>query len=313
MALQRTRWSCCKAAAILVCCSVATAQEGLPSATGVVSGSGTALIKKSPHRLRLQIDLLAKAKNLPEALTRLKDRREAVTAQLKTLGATTGSIEFGESKIQDGQDNQQQMLSMMIRQRMAAGRAKGKAKPVGLPVTVTVPLKAEWELNFANTDELLTIAYELQEKIKAADLAGTKEAEQLTPEEQELSEEQAAAEQMQMYGQQENKPGTPVFLFVAAISDKERAAATAEAFTQAKEQAGRLAEAAKIGLGGLRTLNSHSQMADDGNSSGNNYAYQIMRQQMAFGMEGEEQKEAVGTRAGTLSLQVVVTASFDVK
>ena len=43
-------------------------------------------MSKAPDLLRVQVDLRAKGKTLPEALAKLKDRREAVRERLKELG-----------------------------------------------------------------------------------------------------------------------------------------------------------------------------------------------------------------------------------
>jgi hypothetical protein len=79
-----------------LCAGVASAQVPLgPS----IAGNGTATLKKEPQILRLQIDLLAKGKDLKEALTKLKDRREAATKKLAELGATADSIRFEDTHI----------------------------------------------------------------------------------------------------------------------------------------------------------------------------------------------------------------------
>jgi uncharacterized protein YggE len=311
--LLKTTFRCC------VFLSLLTVTEAygqvLPDQEGVVTGSGTIHIKKSPERLRLQIDLLAKGKNLNESLQRLKERRQAVVVQLKSLGAIPETIEIADPTIYASQNAQQQMLNMMIRQRMGKS-AKAKTAQASMPVTVSATLKAEWPLKFNNPDELLSKSHELQEKIKAADLAGTKEVEKLTPEEQELQEELQAAEEMSMYGQPENKPGTPAFVYVASISEQERAEAIAKAFQKAKGQATQLAQAAGATLGSLRNLNAHSAMGQVNSSLGNpyaQYAYQMIQQQLNQIQEDGELDEAISPQAGPVSIQVVVNASFALK
>ena len=64
------------------------------AAPGIVA-SGTATVQRKPTQLRLYMELVAKGKTLPEALAKLKERREAATAQLETLKADKNSIVFG--------------------------------------------------------------------------------------------------------------------------------------------------------------------------------------------------------------------------
>jgi uncharacterized protein YggE len=297
----------------IVACAAAWTQDNLSDRDGVVSGTGSAVIKRAPDRLRLQVDLLAKGKTLQEALGKLKDRRDAARMQLEKMGVAKDSIEFGEPKIQQASEEQQQMLEMMVRQKMGRGKkAKDKATP---PVTVSANLKAEWPLKSSNVEELLVTGHEISQKVKAADLSGSKDAEKGSAEEEELSEEMDA-QMMNAYGQQQ-KPGTPVFIYVAKISDKERADATAEAFEKAKAQAARLAQAAGTTIGPLRNLTSNQQFPTDWEGYGSaysRYAYQMVRQQqMATDPSQTELTEAIGPDASAVSLQVTVSASFGLK
>ena len=78
----------------------------------------------------------------------------------------------------------------MVIQQM---RARGKKVPKGLltPQTVTVSpaLTAQWPLGTESHEKLLLLSQRIQEKIKAADLSGSKEAEKVSPEEEEFEEE----------------------------------------------------------------------------------------------------------------------------
>src|SRR5438874_11559266 len=80
------------------------AQQSAPP--GTVSGRGTAEIKKAPDVLRIQVDVLAKGKDLTEALARMKERREEARKKLETLGVTKGIV-FGEPVLSSEKTDQQ--------------------------------------------------------------------------------------------------------------------------------------------------------------------------------------------------------------
>src|SRR5262249_39977119 len=63
---------------------------------GTVTGQGSADVKRLPEILRIQVEVLAKGKDLKEALARLKERREAAQARLLALGAPKTAVVFGE-------------------------------------------------------------------------------------------------------------------------------------------------------------------------------------------------------------------------
>jgi uncharacterized protein YggE len=288
---------------------------------GTISGNGIVVLKREPQVLRLQIDLLAKGKNLKEVLEKLKARREAARKQLTALVAAPASIEFADVKIMPGKTDQQRQMEMMIRQRMrSAGRATTKEAEKFGPLTVSVGLKAEWPLQAATAEERLLRAHELEEKLKAADLAGRNETEQLSPEEQEAAEESEDA-QMRMYESSEGpKPGEPVFLYVGKIPDPDRAKALAEAFGKAKAEAARLAEAAGVTLGALRYVGSGSggpwgtdyeDMSAYSNSAYARYLYPIL--QRARAGQGDVIDEAIGVNAGMVTMRYSVSAAFAIK
>jgi len=65
---------------------------------------------------------LAKGKTLPEALARLKDRRDAARKQLASLGSTADAIEIGEPVTGGEKGGQQQMERIMARMQARDGR-----------------------------------------------------------------------------------------------------------------------------------------------------------------------------------------------
>jgi len=212
-------------------------------------------------------------------------------------------------------------MEMMMAQRMRGGRRPAaKKEEVKPPVSVSTTLSAHWPLKAVSGEQLLIAATALQDKIKAADLAGMKEQSKLSPEEQELADE-LAAEQTGMYsGDETPKPGEPLFMFVASISADERDKLLAEGFKKAKDHAGRLAKAAGAELGLLRTLGDNELDASDealmnDPFAGSNSNYRMMQMMRASrgGLSPEELSEAVGSQPGKVIYRVMVTASFDLK
>lgn len=299
----------------------ARAQYGV--AEGAVTGIGVVSINRQPERMRVQIILQAKGSTLKEALAALKTRSDSARKQLTALGADKDSIKLDGPRIGSGaqNDNQNQMrrmqMRMMAQMKKQAG-AKEPKKDVPDPVLVTATIKAELKLDAKAPDDLLLASHALQEKIRAADLGGTKEGDKLSPEEEELLEEQQG-EMMNFGNDNEAKPGEPVFFFVSKISEADRDKAMAEAFQKAKAQAQRMAKAAGIELGALKGLTANGSGAQ--NAANYNYAYNSrvyrawqMAQQMQNG-DGEDtdEFEALGVEAGPLKFNVTVTASFDAK
>lgn len=291
-------------------------------ATQAVQGSGQSSVRKKPTALRMHVQLMAKGDNLEDALAKLKTRREAAKAQLETLGAEAKSITFSDPSLSAAENPNRRQIERMIRERMAAS---GK-KPAGLklPHTVTVAsfLKAEWPLAAEEPEKLLLAAHKLQEKIKAADLAGAKDAAKLSPEEEELAEEMA---QSGPFGEEQAEPGAPQFVFVAKISDQERREALAKAFQKAKDHATQVAEAAGAELGPLVMLSGNPggghAMPDgmyydpyDSPYGRRAYAQQLMAQMAAEDDgEGAPPLEALGPEPGMLSYRVHVSAVFGLK
>ena len=165
-------------------------QERPAASESAVDSSGQASLKRTPELFRMRLDLQAKGRNLAEALQKLKAKRTAATAKLVELGVAEKTLKFGDPKITGG-ENEQQAMQRMVRQRMAAMQAasqpaeKGESKPVIVSVSVT----AEWPLNGGDAETLLLAAHEIEDKVTAADLAGSKEQEKLSPEEEEELEE----------------------------------------------------------------------------------------------------------------------------
>ena len=271
-----------------------------------ISASGTSIVQRKPTQLRLYMQLQVKGKTLDDALAKLKERREAATAQLETLKADKKSIVFGAPSVGAQQSSRRQQIEAMV---MAQMRSRGKKAPKGLKVpqtvTLTCTLTAHWPLEAQSPEQLLLLTQGIQEKIKAADLSGSKEAEKLSPEEEEFEEE--ATQMMNQYNEEAKSAGQANFVFVAILPKEEREKAMAEAFANAKKQAAELAKAAGVNIGPLVGLSGHcggqSNFGGGFNSydpSGRMEALQQMMSQGADENPNEKLDETIGADPGTL-------------
>jgi uncharacterized protein YggE len=285
-----------------------------------ITGMGMVTVPAEPSRVRMVVEVLGTGKSLEEALGNLKDRQEAAKLQLDALKADKASIKIGSPTMSTLPADQR--MQMMIRQRMMnRGRAAAK-KEKPKTYTLTATLTAEWPLTAASPEQLLLSVHQLQEKVKAADLAGAKSLEKATPE-----EEEEAEEMQEMTASDDNEKvelGVPHFVYVARISDEQRAKAMAEAFQKAKTQAMQSAQAAGIELGELKGVNGQgageSSYDEDGGmhfSSQFGYAQQqYMRQLMQRGMStlGQpNENETLGSDPAQLKFTFHVTAVFGMK
>lgn len=299
--------------AVLLACPA----RGQPPVEGSVSGTGMAEVERMPQVMRMRIVVTTKGKDVTEALAALKDRVSAARTQLAALGADKASIKSEDPQIAMENNDRRRQMEMMMAQRMRGGRRPAaKKEEVKPPVSVSTTLLAQWPLKDTTGESLLIAVTALQDKIKAADLAGTKEQSKLSAEEQELSDE-LAAEQMAMFNEEGPKPGEPMFTFVAPISTDERDKLLADGFKKAKNHATRLAKAAGAELGSLRTLADNEVDASDEalmNSpyAGGGAAYRMM-QMMRGARQSPQQEapEAVGVQPGKVVYRVMVTASFN--
>jgi len=282
-----------------------------------VSVTGAETIKRSAELLRMEIEISAQGKTLPEALKKLAARREAASAQMVKLSSDPATTKFGEPKLSAATSARQRQIEMMVRQRMRQG-GKKKKSPTEKLVTVSCALSAQWKLQAKTAEELLVEARGIEEKVRAADLAGLKSAEK-TAEEEELAEEME--DQMGMYqDESEAKPGEPVFVYVSKISAEDRAKALASAFAKARTQAAELSKAAGAELGPLTSLSESASMEGApygmGGMGGMSRAYARMVLGNPTFLGGEaalgagDSREAIGSQPGEVSLAFVVSAAF---
>lgn len=237
--------------------------------TDGISTSGEAVVEANPERMRLKMELSFKGKDLPEALSKWKARQPELEKQLLALGAIKESIKLSDPLVDQSQHQDQAQISrMMNRMSGRRGRRPAEDLPKGASVKVRADLTVEWPLKFTDRADLLVQVAKRQEAIKAADLGGLKSSDEDGSEEEEMTDEMEAMQQM--YGNQNRpKPGEPVFLFVAKVPPANREQALTGAFRDARAQALQLAKAADVELGPVRTLSTQVAygMDEDDNES----------------------------------------------
>lgn len=291
-----------RATLILVLASIAApAVRAQPAEPGAVTAVGTATLKRAPDLLRVQMQLTGDGKTLKEALEKLATRREACRKKLVSLGAKEDAVTFEEPRLDTGDPRQQ--MEQMMRARMNRPGSRPANAPGAARVAVAATVKAEWPLAGKSGEELLVVAYDLQEKIKAADLADNKTA---SLEEQEAREERAGLDP----DEQAAPPGQPVFLYVARFTPAQRAAALADAYKQARANAEDLAKAAGAQVGALKQLQSQA--------SPDMEQYQMMQYGrynpfLAAQAQNPDPGETVGMQPGPVTLHLNVSASFSIK
>lgn len=279
-----------------------------------VTATGTVAVQQKPTRMRMHMQLFAKAKTLEAALAKLKERREAATLQLESLRADKKSIVFDGPTLSAAEAGQKRQLEAMVMQQLRARGKKPKGIQVPQTVTVTTTLTAEWPLEAKSQEQLLVLAQAIEDKIKTADISGSQEMEKLSPEEEELADE--AKQMMGRFGQQEQPLGQPTILYVAVLSKQDRRKAMADAFAKASAEAAELAKAAGVVRGPLVGLrggcNPQRDTGEEGYnsySSGRNFFLARMMAQ-AGGDSDEKPTEAVSANPATLTFSCYVAATF---
>jgi uncharacterized protein YggE len=319
MSMKRTLVAAMAVAAVCsaaVACAQFTRAE-IPAVSGdaaehnTLAASGTSVIKNLPTVIRVTVQLSGKGKTIEEAMAKLKERRETASAQVQKLKADKKDIKFGAPSLANAQASRQQQLEMMVAQRMGQGK-----KPKGLQApestTVGCSMTVEWPIAGKTAEEILVESQALKQKVKAAELSGKKEAEKLTPEEEELAAEMEEAARNN--GEDPQAAGEPQFLFVARITDAERQKAYADAFAKAKRNGEELAKAAGVELGPLVGLSGQghgNQNLGEPDYSYNSgyYQRQIRLPQAAADPEAQE-FESVSTDPDSVAFSFMISAVF---
>jgi uncharacterized protein YggE len=283
---------------------------------GTVTGHGSVEIKRQPEYLRVHLELLARGKDVGEALAKLRDRRHSAQKHLEQLGAA--SVEFAKPIIVEERNDRQQRQMMMMMRQMNQGKKPVQKSKEPPPIIVSCALKAEIKLTATEPEELLVVAHALEEGIKLADLGGIKDLKHASPQDEEQEQEEGA-EMMMNFGHSEGlKRGEPVFSYVSKVSEGDQLRARAEAFKKAEREAGRLAKAAGVELGPIYHLEDTSASTNPWDESAymdSSYSYrwqQIMNMRGAGHWE-RTAGEAIGLQATAVSYRVALSASFELK
>jgi uncharacterized protein YggE len=274
----------------------------------VVSGTATASIDKPADTMRLQVQIEIEGTSLKDALDKLKSRADDIKAGLIKIGATEQSFSAAGISASDGDSptDRRAALEGAMRDRMNAGRGPAASAPAA-HYTASCVIKANWALKVDSPQAMILAAAEIKSKIKASKLLeAPKSAAQSEADEEATMA--AAADSGQ-------SPNTPVYIFVATVTDAESAKAMADAFAKAKASAANLAKAAGAELGALKSI--QGQMSSDPEESyamqeymGSQSYRQMMMQSRGYGGDA---REAISAQPGKVSMQVVVQASFAIK
>jgi uncharacterized protein YggE len=287
------------------CMVLALGSAVLAQTNESVRGQGTATLVRPADHLHLDVQVKMRGKDVQEAFSKLKEFEADV--QKKLTAVQDGKFVFDSSRI-DADDDPQKNYMRMMQQMQNPNARKKPAAPTGVSASTT--LHCDWELKGSSADDVSLAAYQLQEKIKATN--AWKGAPGTDLKAQEEAEETDESQQMNFNGMP-TKPGAPVFTFTATFPADEVSKGTAKAFEDAKTQATDLAKAVGKSLGDLREV--------DGAKNGVAVAPDNpMAQYIAMMQAASEQKPVshepnvvIGDQPGVVSMQIAVTARFQLK
>ena len=289
--------------------------QGWAHSSTTIGTSGDVVLERTAQRMRMMVQMTAQGKTLEEAVAKLKERREKATAQLEKFGADKKSIKAAQLRIGTGDDSARRRMEMMVQQRLGKkGKGRSGAKP---PVTVSLVLTAEWPLQGDTPEKRLVASDAVQQKVKAIDFAGAKEASTLSAEEQEMAEE-AAAEVVESMGGgdgENEKPGQPVFLYVATIDPADVTKARAEAYAKAKVQGEELAKTAGVELGPMTGLQASVESESSMNEGGDwNMRFRQMQAYMLRSNQlSADNRESISSTPEDIKFVIHVFAEFAIK
>jgi len=108
MTVHRKR-ACLAVLLIVAICETAWADSGR-----TIAAVGSATVQRKPAHLRLCMQLTAKGKTLEDALAKMKERREAATAELESLKADKKSIVFGTPGMSNDQSSRKRQAAGLV-------------------------------------------------------------------------------------------------------------------------------------------------------------------------------------------------------
>ena len=203
----------------------------------------------------MYLQLTGKGKTLEEALAALKERREAVVAQLEKLGVDKSALVFTPPGVDDSAGAQQRRMEVMIAQRMG-GRERQEGREAGQAARSRDD-HAHGAVAPGGRHHGETAS---GRRCRAREDQGRRPGRRQGGPETFAGRARGGGrngrpDSPNMGGDEEQaKPGEPRFLFVARLSPQDRQTALADAFAKAKLQAAELAKAAGAGLGPMTGL-----------------------------------------------------------
>lgn len=281
----------------LLTLGVVNANADDTGATITVSGHAKATYRA--EIMRMTVTLSSQGANYDEAMSKLKPQEDSLKAGLPTTGVDDKSITFSDPTEGDADMSQQQRMIQQL--QMSRPGAAPSTQP---SVTVHVTVTAEWVLPKSTGADAFLAAEKMQEKIKAAipKPAASATGAALTPEQQELAEEMAAAQRAQGGDSAGN---APQFVYAHKLSEDERTKVLADAVANAQAQAKRLASAVGGKLGALDHISTTENNAED---------LVTMEMQMYAARNAESNdssdSEATGSDQGKVEYSEKVTAAY---
>jgi uncharacterized protein YggE len=282
----------------------------LPTTGGnVIAAAGAATVQRLPTSIRMTLSVSAKGKTIEDALAKLKERREKLTAELQKLNADKKDIRVDNPAVSAAETDRQRQIEALVAERVGKGK-----RPKGLEFTpnfaVVCTMTVEWPLSAKTAEEFLVQSHALTEKIKAAELA--KSDEKLTPEEEEVAAELA---EQSRNGRDNANAGEPQFVFVARLSDADRQKCFADAFAQAKKHAEELAKAAGVELGPLVGLSGQGTGSQQQNRDESYGGYSQRERPAAWPLSENSEPysvESVAADPDSLSFNFEINAMFKI-
>ncbi len=264
-----------------------------------VVATGHATLKQRPEILRLMVLVTSQGDDPQGAMKALSQRRDQLKKEMVSLGADESSISFSEPTSAEQLTPQQRQMQMVL----AAQGHKPTTQASG--VNISCELTAEWPIHAASADDAFIAAGDLQQKIKPI-LAEGASKKAKTPEEQEIAEEMAGADQSQNAA----KPDEPKFIFVHKLTDADQADMVKRAFVDATAEAQRLATAAGKTLGAVRQISTGAAAAD---ATQNVYMDYIEEMTGSGNNVPPKPGEASGDSPGGVTANVSVSVTFALK
>lgn len=276
-----------------------------------VSGVGVEKVDLLPNVMRMALKIEAKADTLDNALADLQKQFDELKGKLAAMNPVEGTLKMKGPELAGGGPEERMRMIQQMNQRFGRGGAhagpekKEGKKEVALEGTV----QADWKLTSADVIGLLRESEKIRDAVTVAIPKKTAEEKKEGASEE---EEEAALMQSAQMGQEDVKPGEPIFIFVGSVDKATLARARQSAYAKARQNAQEIAEAAGGKLGALVIVGANANAGNVGQFRGMDYyTRQFMQQTMSlFDTSEEEAAESQSPTLKELSFSVMISASF---